>query len=55
MESDSGVGKGQAGFLGKMPFKELWALKGEVRKELCVEKATRMKAYGEGERMQSEG
>lgn len=40
MESDSGVGKGQAVFLGKVPFKELWAFKGEVRKELCVEKTT---------------
>lgn len=25
VESDSGVGTGQAGFLGKVPFKELWA------------------------------
>lgn len=56
VESDRGAGKGRAGFLGKVPFKELWALKGEVRKELCVEKTTRAKAYGGGERrVQGEG
>lgn len=35
----AGLVKEPAGFLGKVAFKDLWVLKGEVRKELCVEKA----------------
>lgn len=56
IDSDSGVGKGQAGFLGKVPFKESWAFKGEVRRELCVEKTTERKyTVGGGGREKNAG